>query len=121
MQYFQYQRFKTLIMIPSLDAGGLQDGAASASGTHHRLLRPVPRSRAEPGILPCPGPLPPLHCPLPAAAACHLWPAPPGHADPHRPIQSHIQEGMRSLVSLKKKTNLRITKQLNKQIGRAHV
>lgn len=80
-------------MVSPLTAGGLQGGAASTSGPHHRLLRPVPLSGAQPGLLPGPGPLSPLHRPLPAAAARHLRPAPPGHADPHRPLQSHIQEG----------------------------
>lgn len=70
--------------------GGYQGGTTSASGSNHWFLRPLPRSGAETGILPGSGPLPPLHRPLSTAAACHLWFAPPGHADPHRPFQSHI-------------------------------
>lgn len=79
--------------------GGFQDSAASAFGPHHCLFWPIPCSGAWSGILPGPGPLPPLHCPVPTAAACHLWPAPPGHADPHCPFQSHIQEGKGNKVS----------------------
>lgn len=85
-----------LIVFSSFVVGGFQDSAASASGSHHRLLWPIPRSWAESGILPSSGSLPAIHCTLPPAATCHLWPASPGHANPHCSFQSHIQEGKRS-------------------------
>lgn len=73
--------------------GGLQGGAAPAFGSHHRFVRPLPRPGAKPGIFPGSWSVSPLHCSLPPATACHLRPAPPGYADPHRPLQSHLQEG----------------------------
>lgn len=92
-----------------LFAGSIQGCAASAFRPHHRFLRPFPRSRTGAGILPGPGPRPPLHRSPDPVAARHLRPAPPGHADSHRPLQSHLQEGTRKTVRLSRSWSLLFT------------